>query len=1197
MRVYGSWRKAPDAPAAENFALGHMGCQFQEIYAKIDAYPSELAYEKIPNYTQFQDNESWVKNGGRPTQFNISSVSVEWYLQSERDPWTPLSLRSRASSTYLQELRQFLRSIDAKLGGVADAEITTTQSVQTYSKHPTTSQDVPRASLEVQVAQSTYSQSSEGLEETETVYSDQSSVGERRTLAYISFFTRYAYQQIRPLLTRETAEKAIDLLPELLREFALSVGQSSHSQINQDIKYDVHKHRHTIAHSLMTLYKNDQATATKGQLSEAFASRTNKTNPRWTESPHTDNASDLVKNIDSFAYVDEEGYPPQDFADHHETVMVNSSFQWVVEKLRRELDQVYQASVDQSAMDEISDRIIGKVGRDREIHRRHPPKPNRMEFEVTCDILGYVEDQGFSEHAADVLPKAITLTGSSVNAQALTIEQYVQQTWPMIGCHLVQTIQKALRAYTASESLSHSSRYIFPTDGTEVKVTMREKTFNVEVIGTAHLIADIAAQLGWLAATLALSIVRGVIPFCYPDINSFRANPRHGFRKSFFCRINVATKEMKPNLPDVNGQCWHRVFNNPIIVTGYPILARTNSGPETGLELPLGMMIDLSNCEYLTTWKGTTLIKGFDGVLIPTKMQNNVIIWHLLVGEHGQRMSYLDPRIKEGIFVAPEILSNSRHFLGWVANAQNIIGSPIANYNIGGSGLPLTKELPVNIDVSIGLDLLKFNSRITKGNRERVISGFVDHDCYKYLIHDIGLRYVLLYDVEKKRAFLSDGHRALLHLARAWLEQDQRENPNDYYADQINKLDSALMSKRWTQATAENILLSADKLQEADEQMESMYHTFKDRVKRIGARLERMAESIIDMINNNEISESNLKNNTLDGWDFMDVAAGGPLRLQTVKLPPGVGWINLVHSILAIPLFGTNFGELIKPCVNDSASSCNQCGFEASLPSGKYLMAAKVDLLQKILMRYGSKDANTNPRRLIDKLHWYIREPGFGPCRCSSGSSKSWSSNDWIQRICTPNMIRGPTRPSPVDLEPNGAVIFGHSRKFIFPTSRNTPLYDSICPSEDSPISEVPICTIPQENSEANEDQMSDTVSSSTPNNSTWSGTDGMNTAIEPKSSTSNTVSIKPEDPAAKPIPIPRIGDIGTNTCTTKQNRTSNVVAAELGVIATVPPILSAALPTAPQGKSAGRIRYLCARTWKKLKRHKGSLSRSQNRA
>lgn len=65
-----------------------------------------------------------------------------------------------------------------------------------------------------------------------------------------------------------------------------------------------------------------------------------------------------------------------------------------------------------------------------------------------------------------------------------------------------------------------------------------------------------------------------------------------------------------------SASCWQAMFLNPLIVNGFPILARPENEP--GLELPLGMMSDLAETHFATHYGSTLVLKGPCTMLVPT---------------------------------------------------------------------------------------------------------------------------------------------------------------------------------------------------------------------------------------------------------------------------------------------------------------------------------------------------------------------------------------------------------------------------------------------------------------------------------------------------------------------------------------------------------------------------------------------------
>ncbi|TFB01273.1 hypothetical protein CCMA1212_006791 [Trichoderma ghanense] len=1182
-------REGSQEPASSNSDLMHTGCQFEEIDIERGVSSSELADPTLPNWPHLEDNDSCGgindelavdKASGPESSTDSSAPSHDWkspldvvdrdYTVANRsDPWFPIPKWSRTTSTYAKRVafRFAIRMFDALFASpTKPSEGKPAPSEQTDSAYASMPGDATTAcpanwTRQPQVVQpemeASLTQNAQSMAEVQTVCSDQSSVDSNRPHDYIGEFTRRLYQQIQPLLTNDNVSSAVGLLPDLLSAFALQKGQESQAQVNQDIRYFVYKHRLIIAQLLAAFYETEHASIANPRSDTSLTSVTERIDLIWNRASQKGNSSAPEESPGPFLDVDGEGDSLQDFYHYREAITAGPALQWIVEELRRELSP---STSGLHTMEKISSDILKGLSKDQKISKRHPSRLSKLTFDVACDILAYMEDQGYAMDADEVLPRAITLTGSSTNAQALTIKQYVCQTWPTIKCHLVEAIQAALRVYKAygydaSKPFQNASKRIVDV-GTEVRVSIGEKMMNVEAVGTARSIADIAGQLGWLATTLSSSHRERVISFCHPEISGFSAHSdEEGFDSTFICRVNTETEHLRDNLPSVNGQCWHRLFNNPVVVTGYPIKPRKGFVVEAGLELPFDMMATLSDCQFLTTWEGKTVIKGFSAMLIPTRVQDDIISWHLLVSEAGKRLSYGDDRVPKGISIAPQNLSGSRHVLGWCAEAQNDIGAPGANYNIGWSGLPLAENDvswgPVTTSFGVG-GFFKVSSDFERGNRERIISSFTDNH-YGSLVRHIGQQHFLLWDVDEKRGWLTDGSRAHLHLVRASLWEGHREKPNGYCMDQIRKLNELALLKE----DAAEVLLDTGNLDAEAERRDPAYTSLNTRMERIGYLVEKTIDQVHKATNIQGTSVG-MPVHVLEGFDFMDVATLRDLHLHTLKLPlleSGDGWANIVPHLPVVTLFGKGFGELIKPGANNPTKSCDKCGFVVSLPAGRHLLAVCVDVLEKILRIRGNKDSR--PWQLINELYWPTREPVFEPCKCTSTDSRV--NNDGRVQMLSKKKPRGMSFSKPIKLERRGAVIFGHSFRLSLIPSRLFLSHDRASSSNISSatqttnqVPDAPVSATHDESFDTNETPPSDTVSSSTPNTAPWSKTEDL---------------------------------VSNDTTIEQQNQPSTPVCTKTDTLAASPSHIEPSVPAkASRKRSAKRVKEFCAATWKTMK-------------
>lgn len=211
---------------------------------------------------------------------------------------------------------------------------------------------------------------------------------------------------------------------------------------------------------------------------------------------------------------------------------------------------------------------------------------------------------------------------------------------------------------------------VIMSDKTRLTIEISESLVIAAVKGTEPAIADIGQQLAWMAAAFRPSASDDRISYSQPLIEM---SP--GTLAIFKVSFQVA--EMRVEESQKNGSCWHSLFRNPVIVAGYPTLARENG--EKGLEIPLNMMAGLSHASRVTNFGDGLVIKGHSTMFCPTKRIKNSVIWHYLFNPDATRMSYcsadiLCPARARIHQVDSGCLGESRHFLGWASSVEVHIG-------------------------------------------------------------------------------------------------------------------------------------------------------------------------------------------------------------------------------------------------------------------------------------------------------------------------------------------------------------------------------------------------------------------------------------------------------------------------------------------------------------------------------------------
>jgi hypothetical protein len=223
-------------------------------------------------------------------------------------------------------------------------------------------------------------------------------------------------------------------------------------------------------------------------------------------------------------------------------------------------------------------------------------------------------------------------------------------------------------------------------DHTELTAWIHDSRFYIHVTGTSESAAEIGEQVAWLGASLRSSPYTSGIAYCSPYIsdispcNNAIQDPFLLLESNLACTVRFAIQEGDQSSTASNGQCWHNLLNKPVVVQGYPIPRRSEE--DTGLEIPLNIMAGLANARHVSVFNGGLVIKGFSTMLVPTKRCENLLVWHLLYNESGDRISYLDNASPPANAVSLNDLANSRHILGWCSDSmyyageQHIVLSP-----------------------------------------------------------------------------------------------------------------------------------------------------------------------------------------------------------------------------------------------------------------------------------------------------------------------------------------------------------------------------------------------------------------------------------------------------------------------------------------------------------------------------------------
>ena len=120
-------------------------------------------------------------------------------------------------------------------------------------------------------------------------------------------------------------------------------------------------------------------------------------------------------------------YDPSLYRDF---ITKSPAFSWLVTSLQREAT-LTRATPD--VMETIRDSVLSILPSTHKVSRRESSVEYKIVLELDWDPLIFLEEQQYTEKPDKALKRAITLTGSKNDAQALTASEYLSQTWPATG--------------------------------------------------------------------------------------------------------------------------------------------------------------------------------------------------------------------------------------------------------------------------------------------------------------------------------------------------------------------------------------------------------------------------------------------------------------------------------------------------------------------------------------------------------------------------------------------------------------------------------------------------------------------------------------------------------------------------------------------------------------------------------------------
>jgi hypothetical protein len=304
-------------------------------------------------------------------------------------------------------------------------------------------------------------------------------------------------------------------------------------------------------------------------------------------------------------------------------------------------------------------------------------------------------------------------------------------------------------------------------------------------------------------------------------------------------------------------------------------------------------------------------------------------------------------------------------------------------------------------------------------------------------------RFVLLYDVGDRRAWLVNGASALLHLVIASLKyelstpigykflskvEDLKMVGEQYRANSAfySLIDEGNMDLPILPGKKKMIKELEKKGDIGKAKIEESNISFSDRVEQVIDYLEKAFIYQEEKIYRSGHEVKFPLRRLLEGFDFAEIAESQtsvPRRITELKAT-GKGWIDFVRKIKAVTLFGRGFGEIISP-------TNVPCDFWRKMPTGDDYLAVCVHDLNNIIKRFGVR--GKVDMQIVHGIFWHKPDKIFEHC---ARRDRSTACCDRAQALLPIKfkffrLLKRIVPAQTIDGKEGGAVIFGSGKKLL----------------------------------------------------------------------------------------------------------------------------------------------------------------------
>lgn len=471
-------------------------------------------------------------------------------------------------------------------------------------------------------------------------------------------------------------EQRTALLPSMLRYFAVLKTSQASNRLQHKALAFIRYSRKAIARTVATRSANPRATLPLAENNAMSAA--DRIAMLWNRESNSDNRpDDLAENIEDLPT----GLAiesTQDALDAKAFLLRGPEYTWLVNKWKlalstgsscRSLFSVHESffrQVDRNIRD-VNQRLpeskrTSLFGSGNYNHARiagsaltldqtNTQTLSTLVLYIEWNPISYLETQ-FGSHA--YLGESLVIVGDEEEPFATTCEEYLTMIWPNTGAWVLEQFQDLVAR--PSKPLYTKRQGI---EGTRMTLKQDLPGLHIWAQGSALELVEIFEIVVWLGtACRASSSDDAKITKCEPQISITDGKPL-SFRVSFQETVLSHDKEL-----DQASRCWHNLFRNATIATGFPVPLRTDH--EYGLEMSADLMMFMAQTHLIVHYNDHVLLKGYNTILAPSARTGDSVQWHFLVDKDRKRLSYNEGVLHSALrFYEEALFPTARHIIGW----------------------------------------------------------------------------------------------------------------------------------------------------------------------------------------------------------------------------------------------------------------------------------------------------------------------------------------------------------------------------------------------------------------------------------------------------------------------------------------------------------------------------------------------------